>query len=126
MLEKITITGIYTGSEERGIMVGGKIFLPHHVLAADVDENTFFVLREGEKNGWFKINQDNYNEFLKSRGREVNVDKYEENNIKTEVKELDNNTDEMSNNDDEKDEQKEVKSSKKSRSKKTEKENDID
>ena len=69
ILRNITIKGRYTGKERRGIIVGGIPFLPG--LPAKntyVDEKTFKFLLEGQKSGWFVIDEDNYKLFLASRG----------------------------------------------------------
>lgn len=72
MLELVTITGSYNGNDERGIIVGGKQFLPNNVLEADVQEEVFLNLIDAENNGWFKVLKHNYEEFVISRGRNYN------------------------------------------------------
>jgi hypothetical protein len=68
MLEKITLIGEYLGNDPRGILVGGKLFIPKLVQETDINESTFENLLKAKENGWFDIKSHNYAQYLKERG----------------------------------------------------------
>ncbi|MGL5718192.1 MAG: hypothetical protein ACRCX2_34625 [Paraclostridium sp.] len=65
---KIKIVGIYTGSNDKGTVIGGVPFMPKVENTAFVDEATYKNLLVAVKNGWFSITRDDYNKFLEKRG----------------------------------------------------------
>ena len=68
ILKKIKVKGQYTGINKRGLTVGGVPMMPNFpAKTVEVDEATYKRLVEGEKNGWFKIVEDNYDLFLASK-----------------------------------------------------------
>jgi hypothetical protein len=70
-MKEVTITGLYKGKDNRGIIIGGKRFTPKNVATTNVEERVFLNLQKAEENGWFKIIKHNYAEFLKANGRRV-------------------------------------------------------
>lgn len=70
MLQFITLLGKYTGTDKRGIVVGGVALYPgtEH-KKVQVNEETYLNLVRGVENGWFDIKEDNYEKFVVSRFR---------------------------------------------------------
>ena len=72
MLQHITVLGRYTGTDKRGIIIGGLPFYPGmNPQKIRVDEDTFKTLLRGVENGWFEIKEDNYHQFKVSRYRKA-------------------------------------------------------
>ena len=72
MLQHITVLGRYTGTDKRGIVVGGIPFTPGmNPKRTRVDEATFLKLVRGVENGWFEIVEHNYEKYVTSRYRKV-------------------------------------------------------
>lgn len=70
-MDKIKISGIYTGSSERGTVIGGIPFMPNVEQTSLVDETTFRKLYKAQENGWFKMTDNNYLEFVEFRDRKA-------------------------------------------------------
>lgn len=67
-IHKITLIGQYVGENKNGIVVGGHLFLPAGIpYQISVDPKTYHNLRDGVRNGWFKIFNDNYAYFKANR-----------------------------------------------------------
>ncbi|MEG0728134.1 MAG: hypothetical protein RR420_00790 [Anaerovoracaceae bacterium] len=70
-MNKITIAGIYKG-EDDSIMICGTVFNKNTVIEGKVTEDLFLTLKsETEKNGWFTVVSDNYDEYLTYHGRGI-------------------------------------------------------
>jgi hypothetical protein len=69
MLDKVTITGELLDNGVDGILIGGKPFRKGFRITADVSEDVFENLSKAQENGWFKIHFNNYDDYLRSRGR---------------------------------------------------------
>lgn len=54
-MKKIKVTGSYIGSEQRGVIIGGKPFTKKLVQTVEIDEDMYNVLCKGVENKWFNM-----------------------------------------------------------------------
>lgn len=105
ILKKIKVKGQYTGINKRGLTVGGVPMMPNFpAKTVEVDEATYKRLVEGEKNGWFKIVEDNYDLFLASKrglAPEIKTNEIKNENVDKPVENVDKPAENAVDNDEE-------------------------